>query len=274
MIIKQYEFTDRQFTVIVDEGKLRLNLLPTEIKLKIPSADFDYSKYEEYCQKIAEQCDYNFAIRGNFRKTDIRLSDEHNKVDVTFTYKQLDSTPLSYCLLKVNSGYLLYSTCLSTYYWGSEEYLTQSVNFFNDLSETDDSFQYIKQINVSDINNQFITSNKPKYCWLVDRYLITLVENNNTVTIKAFTKINKDWLTSNLNNANFLYDMWDSFWKSKILATCWLTHQNLESGSCDWDLTDTPITIDTLFKALYEFTNWGTELDKDREASEWEKIHE
>lgn len=110
------------------------------------------------------------------------------------------------------------------------------------------------------------------YCWLVDRYLITLVEDNNTVTIKVFTKDGDNWVSSNVNNANFLGDLWDSMWTNQKLAYYWHKIQSEEEGSCDWDLTDTPITVDKLFKALYEYTDWVVELDKDREAGEWEIV--
>jgi len=135
-------------------------------------------------------------------------------------------------------------------------------------------------INVSDIEDNFLKFigkfNNPKleYCWQVDRYLINLLEENNTVTIKAFTKVEDVWLSSNINNANFLADIWDSLWSSKILAACWYAQQSLENGSCYWDLTDTTITVNKLFKELYEYTDWVVKLNKDRQSGEWKIIHD
>lgn len=133
-------------------------------------------------------------------------------------------------------------------------------------------------LNIIEATKWFFTNNKVEYCWQVGNYLITLLKDNldkdTVVTIKAFYKSDKNWLSSNLNNTNFLKDIWLSFWTQEWLGEYWYSVMEESHGSCDWDLTDTPITVDTLFKALYEFTNWGTELDKDREASEWEKIHE
>ena len=121
--------------------------------------------------------------------------------------------------------------------------------------------------NVDLTNNRFIEDNKID---VIEE--IILSNENTTVTVKAFIKVNNVWRSSNLNNANFLGDTWDSFWTSKILAACWITAQCLHNGSCDWDLTDTPITVDKLFKALYEYTDWVVELDRDRQAGEWEIV--
>lgn len=117
-------------------------------------------------------------------------------------------------------------------------------------------------------------SGKIKYAWLVDSYLITLLEENNTVTIKAFYKDKDRWLASNLNNAGFLEQVWSSMWTNVRLGEYWHRIQDEEEGSCDWDLTDTPITLSKLSKALHEFTDWVKELNKDREAGEWEEVND
>lgn len=115
------------------------------------------------------------------------------------------------------------------------------------------------------------------YCWQVGNYLVTLLDDldkDTVVTIKAFYRSEKGWLSSNLNNANFLKDIWLSFWTQEWLGEHWYEVMEESYGSCDWDLTDTPITLSKLSKALHEFTDWAKELDKDREAGEWEVINQ
>ena len=134
----------------------------------------------------------------------------------------------------------------------------------------------IKELTSHFLSNEIEYLPEVDYCWQAGDYLITLTETRGypTVTITAYIKVNKVWLASCINNANFLYDIWFSFWKSEILATCWYTYQSIEIGSCDWDLTDTPITPAKLAKALYEYPDWIKELDKDRKAEEWEEVND
>ena len=194
-------------------------------------------------------------------------------------------------LKKYMTAYLVLQTNYSHLVYDQGKLIKQIDNSvldikYNDLpipTKTVRSFNSyrLEKIDINTIEEQFLTifnkeekvsAAKVNYCWLVDRYLITLVEDTPTVTIKVFTEQEDRWLSSNVNNANFLADTWDSLWTSKILAACWITAQCLHNGSCDWDLTDTPITVDKLFKALYEYTDWVVELDRDRQAGEWEIV--
>ena len=140
-------------------------------------------------------------------------------------------------------------------------------------------------VDISELNSNFIEVIDAKdniyipevdYCWQAGNYLVTLTESRGhpTVTILAYIKVNGVWLANCINNANFLYDTWFSFWKSEILATCWYTYQSVEIGSCDWNLTDTPITVANLAKALYEYPDWVKGLDEDRKAGEWEEVND
>ena len=134
-------------------------------------------------------------------------------------------------------------------------------------------------VNIKELSSHFLSSEveylpKIDYCWQAGDYLITLIKERRplTVTIKAYIKVNEVWLANCINNANFLYDTWFSFWRSEVLATCWYDHQQIRIGSCDWDLIDTPITVAKLAKALYEYPDWVKELDEDRKAGEWEEV--
>ena len=283
-ILKEFDFKGFHFTVVT-EGKEGIKLTINNKKiavLKVSSVDFDFSKYEDYCKKL--------ILLGYITESDNAVFGKHHvNTGVKITYDELENPVYPYTILQVGNKYIVYSDSTEKE-WEAHEYIasdwvygdkyTQEIETKSEVDESSMYFGY-PIVDITEIADLFVKwkekgsysdTYKFRNCWQVGDYLIILSNENTTVTVKAFIKVNNVWRSSNLNNANFLGDTWDSFWTSKILAACWVTTQGLHNGSCDWDLTDTPITVDKLFKALYEYPDWVVELDRDRQAGEWEIV--
>jgi hypothetical protein len=132
----------------------------------------------------------------------------------------------------------------------------------------------VTTVDVNEISSEFVcivdelSTPKFRYCWQAGDYLITLHSEENTVTVKVYYKDENGWRSSEVNNANFLYDIWMLFWQVEALAECW--HELQRGMPSDWELTDTPITVEKLAKELYNYSDWVKELTKDRQSREWD----
>lgn len=280
-VLKKFDFKGFHFTVVT-EGKEGIKLTINNKKaatLKVSSVDFDFSKYEDYCKKL--------ILLGYITESDSAVFGKHHvNTGVKITYDKLENPVYPYTILQVGNKYIVYSDTKEWKHeyiasdWVYGDKYTQEIETKSEVDESSMYFGY-PIVDITEIADLFVKwkekgsysdTYKFRNCWQVGYYLVTLLEENNTVTIKVFTKVKDKWLSSNVNKVNFLANTWDSFWTNKILATCWVTTQGLHNGSCNWDLTDTPITLSKLSKALYEFTDWVVELDRDRKAGEWEVV--
>ena len=284
-VLKEFDFKGFHFTVVTEskEGiKLTINNKKAAV-LKVPSVDFDFSKYEVYCKKL--------ILLKYIGESDTAVFGKHHvNIGGKITYAELENLIYPYTILQAGNKYIVYSDSTEKE-WEAYEYLASDWVYGNKYTQEIDTISEIDEpsmyygypiVDVTDIANLFVKwkekgsysdTYKFRNCWQVGNYLITLLEERNTVTIKAFTKVEDKWLASNVNNAGFLEQVWLSLWTNVRLGDYWHRIQEEEDGSCDWDLTDTPITLTKLCKALHEYTDWVVELDKDRQAGEWEIVN-
>jgi hypothetical protein len=279
-ILKEFNFKGFHFTVVT-EGKEGIKLTINNKKvavLQVPSVDFDFSKYEVYCKKL--------ILLKYIRESNTAVFGKHHvNTGVKITYAELENPVYPYTILQVGNKYIVYSTEkeweANEYDWKYGDKYTQEIETKYEIDESSMYWGY-PITNIIEIAGLFVKwkvkgsysdTYKFRNCWQVGDYLVTLLEDNNTVTIKAFIKVENDWRVSNLNNAGFLEQVWSSVWINVRLGDYWHRIQDEENGSCDWNLIDTPITVNKLFKTLYEYTDWVVELDKDRQAGEWEVVN-